>query len=106
MAIQIPRDLGFNLIGWRRMVDAVSQLVEGRHNAFGEFTLTAGAATTVVSHPNCGLDSIPLWSPQTPNAAAALTGMYYSNVTLGGFTVHHANNGQTDRTFGFTVGAG
>lgn len=106
MALQVPRDLGFNDVGWRRLIDAVIQLVEGRHNAFGEFTLTAGAATTLVSHPNCGLDSIPLWSPQTANAAAALGGMYYSNVVNGGFTVHHANTGTTDRTFGYTVTAG
>lgn len=89
-----------------RFNQAIRELVEGRHNAFGEFTLAAGAATTAVSHPNCGLDSIPLWSPKTANAAAALTGMYYSDVTLGGFTVHHANNGITDRTFGLTVTGG
>lgn len=106
MATQVPHDLGFNVAGWRRLVDAVIQLVEGRHNAFGEFTLTPGATTTIVSHPNCGPDSIPLWSPTTANAAAALATMYYSNVASGSFTVHHSNNAQTDRIFGFTVDGG
>jgi hypothetical protein len=89
-----------------RFNQAIRELVDGRHNAFGEFTLTPGAATTLVEHPNCGLDSIPLWSPKTANAAAALATMYYSNVTRGSFVVHHANNAQVDRTFGLTVTGG
>jgi hypothetical protein len=110
MAIQIPRDLGFNPAGWQRAVDAIRQLVEGRHNAFGanntELTLTPGAASTTVDHPNCGLDSVILLSPMTANAAAAIPTTYVSSVSLGSFTLAHANNAQIDRTFRFTVTGG
>ena len=108
MAIQVQRDLGFNLAGWRRLVDAVYQLVEGRHNAAATFTLTPGATTTVVQHPNCSVDCQPQFSPRTANAAAAVPTTYIlqSNIVQGQFTVTHANNGQTDRTFGYTVTGG
>lgn len=90
----------------QRIVDAIRQLVEGRHNAADRFTLTAGATTTVVSHPNCGKDCEPQFSARTANAAAALATTYVSSVVSGQFTVTHANNGQTDRTFGYTVTGG
>lgn len=106
MAIQIPRDLGFNEIGWRRLVDAVYQLVEGRNNAVDRFTLRAGFTTTVVTHPNCSMDCEPQFSARTANAAAALATTYISAVDQGSFTLTHANNGQTDRTFGYTVTGG
>lgn len=89
-----------------RIVQAIIQLVEGRHNAFGSLTLTPAATTTVVSHPNCGLDSVVLLSPRTANAAAAISTTYVSSKSLGGFTLTHANNAQVDRTFDYTVGAG
>lgn len=106
MAIQVQRDLGFNLAGWRRLVDAVFQLVEGRHNAASRVTLTPNAALTVVSHPNCSLDCEPMLSPRTANAAAALATTYISSVDQGSFTIAHANNAQTDREFGYTVTGG
>lgn len=108
MAIQIPRDLGFNEIGWRRLVDAVYQLVEGRNNAVGRFTLRAGFTTTVVTHPNCSMDCEPQYSPRTANASAEVGNgtIRISSVDQGSFTLTHANNGQTDRTFGYTVTGG
>jgi hypothetical protein len=102
MAIQLQpeeRDI-------RRIVQSVIQLNEGRHNAFDSVTLTPGAALTVVSHPNCGLDSVVLLSPRTANAAAALATTYVSAVDLGSFTLTHANNAQVDRIFDYTCGAG
>lgn len=106
MAIQLPRDLGFNDAGWRRLIDSVIQLVEGRHNAFGEFTLTPSATTTTVSHPNCSLDSQPQFAPHTANAAAAVATTYISAIFQGGFTLTHSNSATTDRTFGFICGGG
>lgn len=106
MAIQIPRDLGFNEIGWRRLIDAVFQLVEGRHNAFGEVTLRANQTTTVVNSENCGDNSVVLLSPRTANAAAAIPTTYVSSVARGSFTLTHANNAQADKRFDYTVDGG
>lgn len=106
MATQVPHDLGFNIAGWRRLVDAVIQLVEGRNNAVGRFTLMPGATTTIVTQPNCSRDCEPQFSARTANAAAALATTYISSVDQGSFTVTHANSGQTDRTFGYTVTGG
>jgi hypothetical protein len=84
-----------------RIVRAVRQLAEGRSNAVGAFTLTAGAASTVVTAPTCGAGSSVLVFPKTANAAAELGNdtIYIGTVANSSFTVTHANNGQTDRTF-------
>src|SRR5215813_9911155 len=82
-----------------RIVRAVRQLAEGRSNAVGTFTLTAGAASTVVTAPTWGASVLAF--PKTTNAAAEIGNgtMYIGTVANGSFTVTHANNGQTDRTF-------
>src|SRR5215510_7223445 len=84
-----------------RIVRVVRQLAEGRSNAVGTFTLAAGAASTVVTAPTCGAGSSVLVFPKTANAAAELGNgtMYIGAVANGSFTVTHANNAQTDRTF-------
>jgi hypothetical protein len=102
MAIQLQpqeRDL-------KRFNQAIRELVEGRHNAGGAFTLTPGATTTVVNHPNCSMDCYPVFSARTANAAAALATTYISAINQGSFTVTHANNAQADRTFSYTVTGG
>lgn len=84
-----------------KVVGAVQELTKGRSNAVGTFTLTANAASTVVTAMNCGADSQPFIIPKTANAAAALATTYISAVANGSFTVTHANNAQVDKTFGF-----
>lgn len=106
MATQVPHDLGFNIAGWRRLVDAVIQLVEGRNNAVGRFTLTPGATTTIVNHPNCSTDCEPQFSARTASAAAALATTYISAVSQSSFTITHANSGVADREFGYSVQGG
>jgi hypothetical protein len=83
------------------IVDAIRQLFEGRSNAVGSVTLTANAATTVVAGPNIGLDSSIFLFPKTSNAAAAVatTFVLAANVVRGQFTISHANNAQTDKSF-------
>lgn len=88
------------------IVQAIIQLVEGRNNASGRFTLTPGATTTIVAHPNCSIDCEPQFSPRTANAAAAVATTYVSAVEQGSFTVTHANAGSIDRTFGYLVMGG
>lgn len=80
---------------------AVQQLAQGRSNAVGEVTLTAGAATTTVNNQTCGTESIILLMPKTANAAGALATTWVSHVGPGTFTLSHANTGATDRTFGY-----
>lgn len=91
----------------QRIVDAIRQLVEGRHNAGGTVTLTPGATTTVVSHPNCSKDSyVGLGAAQTANAAAALATTYVSSVDQGSFVLTHASAVSTDRRFFYSVQGG
>ena len=87
----------------RRYAMAIQELSAGRSNAANTVTLTASAASTVVSFDNCSADSILLLVPMTANAAAELGAgtMYVSAVAHRSFTITHANNAQVDRTFGF-----
>ena len=88
-----------------RIVTAIRDLFMGRSNAMGEFTLTANAATTVVTAVNCGDQSVINLTPRTANAAAALTTTYITaaNTRPGQFTVNHANNAQADKTFAYSI---
>src|SRR4051812_28629897 len=82
---------------------AINELASGRSNATGVFTLAAGVATTAVTAPTCAGGSVPMLVPTTSNAAAEIGNgtLYVSAIGRGSFTVSHANNGQTDRTFSF-----
>lgn len=82
-----------------RIVAVVRQLIEGRSNAVGIVTLTASAASTVVTAPNCGPMSAVFLMPTTANAAAIVAAMYVSAVAAGSFTVTHTNNANADKTF-------
>lgn len=87
----------------RRYALAIQELAAGRSNAAQTVTLTASAASTVVSFDNCSADSVPLLMPMTANAAAEMGAgtLYISAVAHRSFTITHANNAQVDRTFGF-----
>lgn len=80
---------------------AIQGLAQGRSNAVATVTLTANAASTVVTAINCGAGSVVLLQPKTSNAAAALATTYVATVAAGSFTITHANNAQTDKTFGY-----
>jgi hypothetical protein len=80
---------------------AIQQLEQGRLNVAGSCTLTPGATTTTVKAPNCGAGSQVLLTAKTANAAAALATSYLSAVANGSFTISHASNAQTDRSFGY-----
>lgn len=80
---------------------SIQELAMGRSNATGAATLTAGTTTTTVTAINCGAASKVFLSPTTANAATALATTYVSTVAAGSFILTHANNAQTDRTFGF-----
>src|SRR5215467_11237146 len=88
-----------------KIVRAVRELLDGRSNAVGSFTLTANATSTTVIAPNCGVASTVLLTPMSAHAGAEVSGgaLYVSVVANGSFTVAHANNSQTDRTFRFAA---
>jgi len=86
-----------------RIVNAVRQLMQGRSDAAGSATLAAGAASTIVTAPNCASGAQVFLCPRTAHASAELAagGCFVSAVASGSFTITHANNTQTDRTFSY-----
>lgn len=78
---------------------AIQQLYSGRSNAAGTVTLAAGATATVVTPFNCAPACAVFLFQKTANAAAALATTFISAVGKQTFTITHANNAQTDRTF-------
>jgi len=84
-----------------RIVRAIRELFEGRRNTTGTVTLTANTSSTAVTHVNFGVDSIPHLTPTTANASVEIGNgtLHASTRANGSFTLTHANNGQTDRTF-------
>jgi len=90
-----------------RVLRAIRDLFEGRSNAVGTVTLTANVASTDVDALTVGADTRIFLQPTTANAAAEIGAgtAYVSTVTQQQFTITHANNAQTDRTF-FWVGLG
>jgi len=80
---------------------AIQHLEQGRLNVGATCTLTPSATSTMVTAENCGAGSQVQLTPKTANAAAALASTYVSAVGNGSFTISHASNAQTDRTFGF-----
>lgn len=89
----------------RQTAQAVNLLIDGKFNSTGTVTLTASAASTAVTDYRAGPDSVIVFTPTTANAAAEQGGgtMYLSARAKQGFTITHANNSQTDRTFLYIV---
>jgi hypothetical protein len=86
-----------------RIVQSIRELFEGRSHAVGTVTLRANQTTTTVSDENCGAGSYPQLEAMTANAAAARATTYISAVAAKSFTITHANNAQTDRTFSYAI---
>ena len=89
----------------REVSQVVNNILEGKLNSTGSFTCTASAATTAVTDFRAGKESVILLMPTTANAASELGAgpVYVSTRAKQSFTVTHANNAQTDRTFEYVV---
>lgn len=95
----------------RKMSQVVRNVMTGKTNNAGSVTLTANAASTVVTvaYGVIGENSHILFTPQTANASAEIGAgtMYVSARSVvtnpQTFTITHANNAQTDRSFGYIV---
>lgn len=90
-----------------QIVRALRDLFMGRQNAMGELTLTANQATTTITVSNVGEQSVIHLTARTANAAAEIgAGTLYipaATTVPGQFVIHHANNAQVDRTFGYSI---
>lgn len=85
----------------RRIAVTVNAMLQGRSNATGQLTLQAGAATTTVLDARAGPGSVVLLCPLTASAAAESP--WISHRGQGTFTVSHANDPGTGRTFAFVI---
>lgn len=87
----------------QKLIDTVNQLILGNANNTGEVTLTENATTTTVKNSRINANTFIDFMPLTANAASekAAGTMYITsaNIKSGEFTITHANNAQTDRTF-------
>jgi hypothetical protein len=85
------------------MWEAVQQMRRGKMDIVTELTLTANVATSTLTWKGLSPQSVVVFDPKTANAAAELYGgtMYVLTADRGNdaWTVTHANNAQTDRTF-------
>lgn len=104
------RELHPTETGIRNLVFAINQLIRGRANSVDSVTLTENSATTVVTPPVqiSNSEAKIFFTPRTANAAAEVGNgtMYVSAITRTNFTITHANNAQTDRTFDYDVRGG
>lgn len=83
---------------------AVIGLYGGKINAVSaDFTLTANTVTSVFTDARLTQQGVALFDPLTANAAAALAAGTLFAATAGrnagSWSITHANNAQTDRTF-------
>lgn len=85
------------------IVDALNRVNQGKINATIDVTLTASAASTVVTDARSSINSVIVFDPMTANAVSELAaGTCYikeADRSNGSFKITHANNSQTDRKF-------
>lgn len=86
---------------WRRtFTNWMYQFNQGKMISTGTVTLTAGSATTTVTDPKAGVTSYVGLMPRTSNAALSIPSI---GKGAGSFTLTHANNAQTDRTYTYCL---
>jgi hypothetical protein len=83
----------------QRIAESVNGLIDGKLDVTGTLTLEDGATSTVILDNKFESNMVPVLIPTTANAAGALATTYLSARAKGSFTLTHANNAQTDKTF-------
>ena len=91
-----------------QVATAVNQALRGKINSVDTVTLTASVASTTINDPRIGSATVIILFPQTANAAAELgNGTLYiapaDYVLKTSYKITHANNAQTDRTYGVLI---
>ena len=96
-----------NMREWnRKLSEGVNNLLNGKHNAMGDVTLTTSSLTTVVKDRRCGPGSVI--SLMATNAdAGGEVGIWFDNLgtlTSGvpSFRINHGFDSRT-RTFRYTI---
>lgn len=91
----------------RAIARVVNRTLQGKTNNHATVTLDTSTTTTTVTDERVTFQSKIYFDPMTANAATELYGatMYVleANRQNGEFTITHANNAQSDRTFGYVV---
>jgi hypothetical protein len=91
----------------RRQWDALNPMRRGKIECVTELTLTANAATTVLTDNRLSVQSVVTFDPKTANAATEIHGgtMYVltANRGTGAWTITHANNATVDRQFQVSI---
>lgn len=101
----VPQTLT-NVEQWKRQAQAwMTEANQGHLQNTGVITLQANTATTVVSDMRAGVGSFIGFTPRTANATIEMANgtMYVSARGKQTFTITHANNAQTDRTFVYAI---
>lgn len=88
-----------------RIAETLNSHDDGKTSNYGELTLTANQATTEVADKRAGINTVPVLIATTANAAAEIGNgtLYLSASGKQTFTLTHANNAQTDRTFKYII---
>lgn len=95
-----------NEIEHRRQISMwMRDVHQGKLANTGTVTLTANANSTVVLDARAGKFSFIWFMPQTANAGAEIAAgtIYVATQGKQTFTITHANNSQTDRTFRYCL---
>lgn len=87
----------------RQLAIVVNNVLSGKTNNTGTFTVTHDVATTTLTDSRIGANSVIVAMPTTANAAAELATLYFDTFADGSCVANHANNSQTDRTFRYAV---
>ncbi len=87
-----------------KIVQRVAQLMQGRSNSVGTFTLSStGATATSVTAITCGPGSVPIPIPLTTNASNMKWHINSTDVYLGSFTIQQTSSTSTDLTFAYAI---
>jgi hypothetical protein len=84
-------------------VDVVNNILKGKLNNTGQFTVTANATTTTITDSRIGANSVICVMPTTATAATELATLYFGTFAEGSCVANHSNDAATDRVFKYTV---
>jgi hypothetical protein len=87
----------------RGLAAVVNRLNSGKLNCTGTVILTPNAPSTVIMDSRATAESFIGLTPLTGNAATAAAGLYVSARDSGSFSLAHADNAETDRSFVYVI---
>jgi hypothetical protein len=85
----------------RLLAEAVMEVMNGKINSTGSFTLTADVTSTTLTDARIGRNTLVVLVPSTANAAAAFATTYQTipNAAKEAAVFTHASNSQADKTY-------